>query len=153
VARADLTASAASAAGAVVGVAALVVGWVLASGEVEAADQGPGLAVAVGGLLVAGLPAVQALGRRRAEVAARRRAVLADLQAALGARRAAPPRPVRPVVVPGGSWWHLPDCLLVAGKPARPATAAVRRARPACPVCQPRAATSARGVGGRSCTT
>lgn len=117
------------------GAAALVVGWALASGEVEPSDQAPGVAVAVAGLLVAGLPAVHALGRRRAAVATRRRDVLADLRRALATRPVPAPRPVRPVVVAGGTWVHRSDCILVRGKAVRAASAAARRDRRACPVC------------------
>jgi UTP-glucose-1-phosphate uridylyltransferase len=61
--------------------------------------------------------------------------VLADLRRALATRPVPAPRPVRPVVVAGGTWVHRSDCILVRGKAVRAASAAARRDRRACPVC------------------
>ena len=106
--------------------------WSAAAGEVRIADQllwASVATIAAAGVSVADVSYLLVLRRRLLDG---RLALDLPERAAAEAARPAPAGPT--VVVAGGTKAHLPDCLLVAGKPVQAADEH-RADRARCPVC------------------
>lgn len=116
-------------------VLAIVVSWRVVAERADVADQAVWLNVAVAGAVVSAALNGAGLLRLRRAVAARRRALLAHLDAATSAGGMLPRADIeRPTVsVPGMLLAHRPSCALVTGKLVEPANDASER----CGWCRP----------------
>ena len=127
----------------VIGVAAILVGWLGVSGEAATARQTGWLNVGIGGVVITGIGTAVWLMTGRRAVGERRRRLLPDAVASASpSDRPAPLQPDVPetlVVIGGMTRYHRSTCELVAGKAVTP----VPRRRPRtgsltpCDMCRP----------------
>jgi hypothetical protein len=123
-----------------IGALVIAIGWFEAAtaGSADVPRRLTWLGVSMTGLAIAGLSNAVWTMRGRRVVAIARTAALHDVDALV--RGESPTltaiRGPAPVVVEGSNRYHRPDCLLVRGKPTRPA-GKVRTATTPCEVCRP----------------